>query len=61
MFVSSHFFQSFCADILNWLHFADEMCLYFLKSGLENLSASVADAQTLMSLYFALCTKVSDH
>ncbi|CAL5060884.1 unnamed protein product [Urochloa decumbens] len=25
--------------------------------GLENLSASVADAQTLMSLYFALCTK----
>ncbi|KAG2647814.1 hypothetical protein PVAP13_2KG241400 [Panicum virgatum] len=24
---------------------------------LENLSASVADAQTLMSLYFALCTK----
>ncbi|KAF8680719.1 hypothetical protein HU200_045560 [Digitaria exilis] len=27
------------------------------KNGLENLSASVADAQTLMSLYFALCTK----
>ncbi|TVU37100.1 hypothetical protein EJB05_10391 [Eragrostis curvula] len=25
--------------------------------GLENMSASVADAQTLMSLYFALCTK----
>ncbi|CAN6169343.1 unnamed protein product [Urochloa humidicola] len=25
--------------------------------GLQNLSASVADAQTLMSLYFALCTK----
>ncbi|KAF0908600.1 hypothetical protein E2562_026648 [Oryza meyeriana var. granulata] len=25
--------------------------------GLENLSSSVADAQTLMSLYFALCTK----
>ncbi|KAK3128120.1 hypothetical protein QOZ80_7AG0582840 [Eleusine coracana subsp. coracana] len=25
--------------------------------GLDNLSASVADAQTLMSLYFALCTK----
>nr|CAB3459066.1 unnamed protein product [Digitaria exilis] len=27
------------------------------NNGLENLSASVADAQTLMSLYFALCTK----
>ncbi|CAN6200376.1 unnamed protein product [Urochloa humidicola] len=25
--------------------------------GLQNVSASVADAQTLMSLYFALCTK----
>ena len=35
------------------------LTLCFLKDGgLENLS-SVADAQTLMSLYFALCTKVS--
>jgi hypothetical protein len=33
----------------------------FLKDGsLENLS-SVADAQTLMSLYFALCTKVTGY
>jgi symplekin len=36
--------------------------LHFLKDvGLENLTASVADAQTLMSLYFALCTKVNNY
>jgi hypothetical protein len=51
----------FCADKTDCI-FADLLYLYFLKDGgLETLSASMANAQTLMSLYFALCTKVSGY
>ena len=57
-FLSDIFMLIFWTDC----NFADWVSLYFLKDGvLENLSASVADAQTLMSLYFALCTKVNDY
>lgn len=53
---------SLLSDVLVLIFFSDWVYLYFLKDvGLENLTASVADAQTLMSLYFALCTKVSSY
>jgi hypothetical protein len=58
---------SFLSDIFVLIFWTDAISLiwvylYFLKDGvLENLAASVADAQTLMSLYFALCTKVNDY
>ena len=53
---------SLLSDVLVLIFFSDWVYLHFLKDvGLENLTASVADAQTLMSLYFALCTKVSNY
>ena len=53
---------SLLSDVLVLIFFSDWVYLHFLKDvGLENLTASVADTQTLMSLYFALCTKVSNY
>ena len=53
---------SLLSDVLVLIFFSDWVYLHFLKDvGLENLTASVSDVQTLMSLYFALCTKVSNY
>lgn len=53
-YISVPFQVNYSAAFSYW----DELCL-MKDGGSENLSSSVADSQTLMSLYFALCTKVS--
>jgi symplekin len=51
-YISVPFQVNYSAAFSYW----DELCL-MKDGGSENLSSSVADSQTLMSLYFALCTK----